>query len=383
MMAHPNEPMDPVEQAIAEARQKSAAQASGKAAAQVVPIRAGSDGLPSGDLCQPLSAFLQEGDPPRWMVGNIIQGGYLYALTAPTNHGKTAVSLVMAVCIAAGKSFSGLDTRPGRVLILCGENQDGFRLRLMATMQLVGVRTEDLHDRLYVLPYSTALQSIIGRLGDEARRLGDLSYVLVDTSVSFFSGVDENNNTEAYEHARTLRMLTTLPGKPAVMANCHPSGGVERENCVPRGGKAFLNEVDCNLIVWSDGDTSELTWAVKKRGPDFDPLWFEYRPIDVQAWGETHATIVAVPIGEGKEREIRNKRRYDENRVLWALLHYPDDTFSQWAIHCHFIDSKNQPLKSKVFRVLERLKAMKLVEHSQRRGWCLTPQGKKEAEGID
>lgn len=378
------EPMDPVEQAIAAAARKASAQAAGKLSGQVVPIRAGADGLPAtGDLCQPLSEFLKEGDPPKWMVGSIIQSGYLYALTAPTNHGKTAVSLVMAVCIAGGKRFAGLDTRPARVLILCGENQDGFRLRLMATMALVGVSEADLVGKLYVLPYSTALQAIIGRLGDEARRLGELGFVLVDTSVSYFSGVDENNNTEAYEHARTLRMLTTLPGKPAVMANCHPSGGVERENCVPRGGKAFLNEVDCNLIVWSDGDTSELTWQVKKRGPDFDPIWFEYRPIEVEAWGQKHPTIVAVPIGENKEREIRNKRRHDENRVLWALLHYPDDTFSQWAIHCHFIDSKNQPLKSKVFRVLERLKSMKLVEHSQRNGWCLTQMGKREAEMVD
>ena len=372
---------DPMAAALAAAQAKALA---GLGSAKVVPMRASVDGVPSnGALCQTLAEFLEEGDPPRWLVGEIIQSGYLYALTAPTNHGKTAVSLVMAVCIAGGKRFAGLETTPGRVLILCGENQDGFRLRLLATMSLVGVTAADLQDRLYVLPYSTALDSIIGRIGEEVRKIGDIAFVLVDTSVSFFSGQDENNNTEAYEHARTLRMLTMLEGKPAVLANCHPAGGVEREHCVPRGGKAFLNEIDCNLIVWSDGDTSELSWQVKKRGPDFDPIWFEYRGQEVQAWGQLQSTIVAVPIGEGKEREIRARRRHDENRVLYVLLHHPSDSFSQWAAACGFLDSKGQPMKSKVFRVLERLKSMKYVDHSQRHGWTLTLSGKREAEAVD
>lgn len=383
-MAEPIDPVDdPVAAAIAKAQQATAAAVNGTKTGSVVPMRRGDGGLPDGMLCIPGRDFLAEAAKPRWLVGNIIQSGYLYALTAPTNHGKTAVSLVMAVCVAAGKKFAGLDTGRGPVLILCGENQDGFRLRLLATMQLVGVTMADLDNHLWVVPYSTGLSTIIGRINEEAKRMGDLSLVLVDTSVSFFSGVDENNNTEAYEHARTLRMLTDLPGKPAVIANCHPTGSAEREKCVPRGGSAFLNEIDANLIVWSDGDTSEFHWMVKKRGPDFDPIWFEYRPINVEYWGEQHATIVAVPIGEGKEREIRQRRREDENKVLFVLLHHPNDSFSEWARGCHFLDINGNPIKSKVFRILERLKSMKFVEHNQRKGWYLTKSGSDEAKSIN
>lgn len=377
-----SDPVDPMEEALSKARQQAAAQASGKPA-PVVSLGRAAGGLPDGLLCVTGREFLKDTAKPSWLVGNLLQRGYLYALTAPTNHGKTAVSLVAAVCVAGGKRFAGMETQRGKVLILCGENQDGFKLRLLATMQLCGVAHDDIDGYLWVLPYSTPLASIIGRISEEARRMGDLAFVLVDTSVSFFSGVDENDNTQAYEHARTLRMLTELPGKPAVMANCHPTGSAEREKCVPRGGSAFLNEVDANLIVWSDGDTSELHWMVKKRGPDFDPIWFEYRPIEVDAWGEKSPVMVAVPIGEGKEREIRKRRREDENKVLYELLHHPSATFSEWAQACRFLDFEGKPMKSKVFRVLERLKGMKFVEHSQRKGWCLTPFGEKEARSID
>jgi hypothetical protein len=381
-MADPIDPIDPVAKAIAKAHQATAAAVNGTKKADVVPMRRNDGGLPDGVLCQPGRDFLADASKPVWLLGNILQRGYLYALTAPTNHGKTAVSLVMAVCIAAGKKFAGLETGRGPVLILCGENQDGFRLRLLATMQLVGVTMDDIDGNLWVLPYSTGLSTIVGRIGEESKRMGELALVLVDTSVSFFSGVDENNNTEAYEHARTLRMLTELNGRPAVIANCHPTGNAEREKCVPRGGSAFLNEIDANLIVWSDGDTSEFHWQTKKRGPDFDPIWFEYRPINVEYWGEQHPTIVAVPIGEGKEREIRQRRREDENKVLYVLLHHPTDSFSEWARGCHFLDVNGNPIKSKVFRVLERLKSMKLVENSQRKGWHLTKYGKDEAQTI-
>lgn len=379
MMAEPTPPTDPMAAAMAAAQQ--AAQQAGKPAS-VVPIRAAAAGVPSGRLILSAREFLADATRPRWLIGTMIQRGYLYALTAPTNAGKTAVSLVMAVCIAAGRRFAGLDTDGGRVLILCGENQEGFKLRLLATMQLVGVTIDDMEGRIDVVPYSTGLATIIARIAEEAKALGDLSFVLVDTSVSFFSGVDENNNTEAFEHARTLRMLCDLPGGPAVMANCHPKAGTEREGCVPRGGSAFLNEIDCNLVVWSDGDTSELHWIGKKRGPDFDPIWFEYRAMDVVQFGDHHQTIVAVPIGEGKEREIRQKRREQENRVLYELYHSPSATFSEWAHNCGFLDSGGKPMKSKVFRVLDRLKGMKLVNHDQRNGWHLTPAGKKEAESI-
>ena len=376
MMADPQEPIDPMAAAMAAAQQAATVKPS-----SVVPLRASlAAGVPTGRLILSAREFLADATSPRWLIGHMLQRGYLYALTAPTNAGKTAVSLVMAVCIAGGKRFAGMETDSGRVLILCGENQEGFKLRLLATMQMIGVTIEDMEGRLDVIPYSTGLATIIARIGEETKKLGDLAFVLVDTSVSFFSGVDENNNTEAFEHARTLRMLTELPGGPAVVANCHPKAGSEREGCVPRGGSAFLNEIDCNLTVWSDGDTSELHWIVKKRGPDFDPIWFEYRAIDVVQFGEHQQTIVAVPIGEGKEREIRQRRREAENRVLYELLASPKASFSEWARGCGFLDSNGAPMKSKVFRVLERLKSMKLVGNDQRNGWHLTPAGKREAE---
>ena len=85
---------DPVDEAIAAAQ--SQAFAAKKAAPNVVPLR-GIASIPSGPVCEPLASFLDAGDAPVWVIQEIIQQSYVYSLTAPTNHGKTAVSMVIAL----------------------------------------------------------------------------------------------------------------------------------------------------------------------------------------------------------------------------------------------------------------------------------------------
>lgn len=369
MMADPIDPL---------AAAQAAALGGGK---NVHPIRADMLERPAV-RCVSSEAFLAAVEMPCWVVSGIVQRGYLYSLTAPTNHGKTAVSLVMAMCIAAGRPFAGCEVEQGNVLILCGENQDGFRLRMLATMQSLDIAPQGIAGRCWVYPQSGSLLEILPGIKEDSAAMGELAFVLVDTSVSFFSGQDENDNVAALWHALALRDLTKLAGSPSVMANCHPTGSAAKEGCVPRGGSAFLNEVDTNLSVWADGDTSEFHWVRKKRGPDFDPIWFEYSAITLEQFGLKVPTVVALPISEDREAAIRKGRREDENRVLYELNRNPDGTFSDWASMCGFISTKGTPMKSKVFRVLERLKEVKLVGHDRRKGWHLTQPGKIEAQQI-
>jgi hypothetical protein len=72
------------------------------------------------------------------------------------------------------------------------------------------------------------------------------------------------------------KWLTTLPGGPCVLALCHPIKHVIDPNqLLPRGGGAFLNEVDGNLSAWKrDEDIVELHHTGKLRGPGFEPISF-------------------------------------------------------------------------------------------------------------
>ena len=66
----------------------------------------------------------------------------------------------------------------------------------------------------------------------------------VDTSATFFELENENDNAQMAAHARLMRSLTTLPGGPVVLVACHPTKSAADDNMIPRGGGAFLAEID-------------------------------------------------------------------------------------------------------------------------------------------
>lgn len=323
--------------------------------------------------------WLDQSTPMEWVVDGVIQKGCLYACTAVTNHGKTAIGLLMAMCVAAGRKFAGRDIKPGKVMILCGENPDGFRTRMKATMDSLGLEREDVAGLITVLPQALPLANSVEQILAEARQVeGEYSLVLIDTSVSYFSGDDEDDNLQARTHAWNMRALAELPGRPAIIANAHPTKSADRENLLPRGGGAFLNEIDTNLTVWAEGETAVLHWHRKKRGPDFDPIPFEFHGKSIEEHGRKVPTVYAAHITDQREHELRKARTQADDRLLHAMLHHPDSTYADWATSCGW---NGEQAKSKVYRSMNRLKDDKLVM-KYRGSYKLTQSGESEAKRI-
>lgn len=354
-----------IEDAMAKAQGKAPAPATGRRA------------LPEkGTLLVPVERWLADVSPPQWVLEGVIQQGYLYACTAITNHGKTAITLLMGMCIATGHKFCGRDIKQGAVLILCGENPDGFRTRLRATLGAMELTEEAIAGRVIVLHQALPLKLYLDEIKAEAAALGiEYTLVLVDTHASYFTGDDEDSNVQARDAAMDLRELTELPGKPAVIANCHPTKNATHESLLPRGGGAFLNEIDTNLTVWAEGETAVFHWQRKKRGPDFDPMPFEFHGTNIDEAGVSVPTVVAWPISEEREQELKTARRQAQNRVIRAMYDRPDGTFRQWAADCGWKPSSSL---SKMKRIMEKLIEAGIVEWN-RGDYALTAKGKKEA----
>ena len=91
--------------------------------------------------------FLAGYTPPAYLVDGIIQRGYLYSLTARTGHGKTAVAMYIAQCIARGQAMHGCKVKAGTVLILAGENPDDVRARFIVLGKAYGFDPETIKIR--------------------------------------------------------------------------------------------------------------------------------------------------------------------------------------------------------------------------------------------
>lgn len=318
-------------------------------------------------------------DIPTWdeLVERIIMLGYVYSLTGLTGHCKTALLVLLMLSVCTKQHFGPHPLKTGKVLYLCGENPVDAQLRFAVLLQALGLQADALKNSLVVVPAAFHLEERLPDIRGLASRLGPFVLVVVDTSVAYFSYGDENNNLDARNHAADCRSLTTINGNPAVIVAAHPTKGAGKDNLLPRGGGAFLNEVDGNLTVWRDGETVALHHAGKFRGSPFDPVTFKLEQADIigvtRKDGRPHRSVFLQWIDDTEAAKLDTGRIQDENRLLWALLHYPNGTFSDWASACGWKG------KGKVSRALEALSADHLVKKYRGR-YTLTDAGKREAE---
>lgn len=311
--------------------------------------------------------------------------GRLISITGLTGHAKTTVAALLQVCIATGRPVAGGEVVRGRVLVLCGENPDDFNAHLNATMVDLGLQPFDL-DNLLVVPSRFPIEQEFDRIVEGVRQFGELTAVFVDTSAAFFFGEDDNGNVDQYTHASALRRLTTLPGRPVVFVLCHPTKSATKDNLIPRGGGSFLNEVDANLSLWKeDSGIVTLHWCGKMRGPNFDPLGFELRMVELSirdVKGRPARSVAARFIAEDRAEQIQQREVSDEDTLLVAMLRKPDASVAELAMRCGWMSPDDKPQKSRTDRKLRGLETRKLAEQDRRGHWRLTLKGKDEANRV-
>lgn len=197
-------------------------------------------------------------------------------------------------------------------------------------------------------------------------RLGKrFSLVIVDTAPAFSPVKEELNNTQQGDWARTLRLLTELPGHPAVVALCHPKKDADRSNLLPRGGGAFLNEIDGNLTLWSEeqGEQATLHWHGKIRGPEFNPLTFRLRSVPtgfVDRKSREEVTILAEPMGDFEAGNRRAQNAAELGAVLRLLRANPKASQADIATSMGLLNERG-PMRWKAQRLIEGLYREKLI----------------------
>jgi len=319
--------------------------------------------------------------PPDYLVVGWLQRRFVYSLTAATGDGKTAIALLITLLISQGYRFSKLEFKYGYVLYFAGENPDDVRMRWMATTQQFGLTPEDIKN-VYFVPGVFKFTEISERIREEMATR-ELALVVVDTSAAYFETDDENNNMQALAHAKRLRELSRLPGGPTVLICCHPTKNAE--SLVPRGGGAFLNEVDGNLTCKRDDLAVELHWHRKFRGPDFAPLSFQLKIVTHERLKDTDGnliqTVVALALTDEGLRDMSARRHADEDAVLLSIGENPRLPSRERAQQLGWFMKSGDPYHMRVVRAERALEKAKLITKN-RDGWELTKHGRQEVAHI-
>jgi hypothetical protein len=343
----------------------------------------------------PRGGFMCNFTPCDYLVDGILQRRFVYALTGQTGHAKSAIALLLAELVASADPDATLGrhrVEKGQVAYFVGENPDDIRMRLIG---MASLRDDDAtKDRMFFVEGVFNIEAVFNSLYAEMAQHGNFDLIIVDTSAAYFWGDEELSNTQMGNHARKLRRLTTLPGSPCVLVLCHPIKHVsEPAQLLPRGGGAFLNEVDGNLTAWKHDDVLIELHHNKIRGPGFEPIAFRLETIRTpkltDAKGRMLPTVRAVAITDTDEDRVKDKTRDDEDRALaLRLKHGETDTLSyaQIADELSWFAADGSPAKMRVMRTHERLERANLFRH-ERGQWLLTEKGKvaarKAAKRLD
>jgi hypothetical protein len=164
-----------------------------------------------------------------------------------------------------------------------------------------------------------------------------------------------------------------------VLVLCHPPKSASEENLQPRGGGAYIAEVDGNLTVNKDDMTVTFHWHSKLRGPDFAPVSFLLRAVTHERLKDSKGrllwTVVAGRLSEAAQEEMAKVARADEDLLLQVVNKNPGASVADLARHLHWMTTKGEPHKSKVQRAIKRLLGAKLLSRERGR-LSVTEKGK-------
>jgi hypothetical protein len=341
---------------------------------------------PKTKWMQTSAEFVGNFVPPDYLIDGLLQRRFVYSFTGPTGSGKTAIILLIAFHVAYGLSLAGHEVEKGRVLFFAGENPDDVRTRWIKVCEEFGIEPDDVD--VVFMPFTLKLseKQIRKQIDAEATQHGPFSLLIVDTSASYYSGDDENDNKKLGDHARLLRTFVNLPGGPTILVTCHPTKTPDMDNLIPRGGGAFLAEVDGNLACITDRATkvAEVTTHGKFRGPEFAPFNFKLSAGTSDklrdSKGRAIWTVTASLLTDEELEDIEASGLSDQNSVLFAMLKNPGRSLSGLAEHLGWQTANGEPNKQRVHRIIKGLQKDKLVVAQRGGQYVLTPKGKEEAE---
>jgi len=309
---------------------------------------------------QTLGQFTKDHVPPPFLINRMFQKGYVYSITAPTGYGKTTVIICVVDHIAAGQELHGRKVRKERVLYFAGENPDDIRARFIKVAENRGVDPADMDICVVDKRINFGDPGQRAELQEYSEDMGPFGAVVVDTCTAYFFGDNENDNTQKMQQALDLRTLLQLPGNPALFVLCHPADGNNADKSKPRGGSAFMAEIDGNAYLTAAGSTVMLHRHENKfRGIMWSPVSFELRTEysdKLVVDGDRIPTVTARPIDDNAQ-DIRDKvNRQRQLQLLAQIKETPGQTQVALTKSLGWLDSQGKPAKMVTSRAAKELK---------------------------
>lgn len=268
--------------------------------------------------------FLSDLQPLEYLIDGLLPTGVVYSLTGHAGHGKTTLALQFALSVSQGELFGERDTSQGDVLILAGENPYNVKWQFAAALAARNLQASDVN--VHFVQGRFSIDQWTEVLRAKMAAMPNLKLVIVDSLQAFFEGDNDNDNSQMVTMAHKLREMGDIEARPAMLIIAHPAGKTpSKDNLVPRGGGAFLNEIDGNLTVWSqDASQQTLHHSQKFRGAGFDPMEWVMQVHEFSHLTDINGVPLKLPVSRPETTIERANREVQTDDFLRRYLETVD-----------------------------------------------------------
>ena len=278
--------------------------------------------------------FMATMHPPEFVVDDLLMAGSTYTMTGRTGSGKTIAALLIGKGVATGGGFCGRMCQQGSVAFFAGENPDNVKMQWFSLCRDLGIDPASLPIHWYAGIFD--VNRAIAKVREVLRDIPDLKLVIIDSLQAYFTGEDDSQNMDMLDLAADFREMTEgHPNRPAGIVIAHPVKNAARDNLLPRGGSALLNELDGNLTTWLDDGIVTLHWQGKYRGVPFDPIEMEAVVVKpeglVTADGRQMPCTILRPVMSLRKAEIAKDVTRRKRLALAAIKANPEISVQEIA----------------------------------------------------
>lgn len=278
---------------------------------------------PSKELpsIEKFDAFLDKNMPkPPELLRGVLHKGSKMLISGPSKMGKTWALLDLAISVATGKPFWGIETTKADVLYINLELQGEFtQARCRAINSAKGVKSADGCDIWNLRGHSCDITKLREQLMPQIKRK-DYDLIIIDPIYKIYGGRDENSVAQIAEVMNELEAIIKDTEAALIYVTHQTKGNQASKESIDRvaGSGAFARDVDSGLILTTHEQENCFTVEapILRNFPPFKPF--------VLRWDYPIMSRVD-ELDPQRLKESRNPNRQKEHSVEEILAHVPTD----------------------------------------------------------
>ncbi|MBC8439285.1 MAG: AAA family ATPase [Deltaproteobacteria bacterium] len=220
--------------------------------------------------------------PPEWLINSLFEKDTLNMVFGDPGAAKSFYAIDLAACIATGKDFHGMEVKPGPVVYIAGEGQNGIKRRFMAWGIRHNYNTDEAPIFISLMPAGLCdpdqAQWVINAIKQVSEDCGKPVLIVFDTVARNFGPGDENSTQDMSGFISGADLIREQ--SRACLLLVHHTGHGDKSR--GRGAMALKGALDAEFRLEKDDlGTVRVTNTKMKDFKPPAPMAFKIRTVEL------------------------------------------------------------------------------------------------------